>query len=195
MGGARQAGGLLCRVACLATHPDARKARVVAHRKRASRTVTLIAPVVFLLFLLGMWWVIVTFSGIESWRLPSPAQTWQRALTLAVGSSFWNKTLVTSGEAIAGSVLGALVALPLAYLIYRSPLVSAAVEPFLGATQALPAIALAPLLVFGSATVFGRSLHSVRFSFSSRFSSLQWWVYGISILTFSRPPSWMEHRA
>lgn len=119
----------------------------MAHRKRVSRTVTLIAPVVFLLFLLGMWWVTVSFSGIESWRLPSPAQTWQRALTLATGSSFWNKTLVTSGEAIAGSVLGALVALPLAYLIYRSPLVSAAVEPFLGATQALPAIALAPLLV------------------------------------------------
>ena len=39
------------------------------------------------------------------------------------------------------------VALPSAYAIYRSRLLAAAVEPFLGATQALPAIAIAPILV------------------------------------------------
>ena len=54
---------------------------------------------------------------------------------------------VTALEAVAGALLGTLVAIPLAWGIYHSELARAALEPFLGATQAIPAIALAPLLV------------------------------------------------
>jgi NitT/TauT family transport system permease protein len=59
----------------------------------------------------------------------------------------WSYLQVTFVEALGGCFVGALVALPLAVLITHSRLVSAAVTPYLGATQAIPAIALAPLLV------------------------------------------------
>lgn len=119
----------------------------MARRARPSRRTALIAPIVLLIVLLAGWWATTSFTGIESWRLPSPGTTWTRALEMAALPSFWSKAALTALEALAGSIVGALVALPLAYLVYRSPIVSAAVEPFLGATQALPAIALAPLLV------------------------------------------------
>lgn len=119
----------------------------MALRHRPSRRTTILAPAALLVVLLAGWWATTSFTGIESWRLPSPGDTWDRALAMATGTSLWRMTAVTAIEALAGSVVGAAVALPLAYLVYRSPLVSAAVEPFLGATQALPAIALAPLLV------------------------------------------------
>ena len=61
--------------------------------------------------------------------------------------STWHKVQVTGAEAVAGCLLGSVVALPSAYVIYRSRILAAAVEPFLGATQALPAIAIAPILV------------------------------------------------
>ena len=119
----------------------------MARRHRLRRRTVVVAPIVFLLILLAGWWATTSLTGIESWRLPSPADTWTRFIAMAAQGSLWRRTAVTATEALAGSLLGALVALPLAYLIYRSPIVSAAVEPFLGATQALPAIAIAPLLV------------------------------------------------
>jgi NitT/TauT family transport system permease protein len=60
---------------------------------------------------------------------------------------YWSYVALTVVEALGGVVLGVAVALPLAVLIHWSEWVSAAVNPFLGATQAIPAIALAPLLV------------------------------------------------
>ncbi|MCH8612135.1 ABC transporter permease subunit [Arsenicicoccus dermatophilus] len=50
-------------------------------------------------------------------------------------------------ESAGGCVLGTIVAVPLAVLVHRSGWVGAAVAPYLAASQAIPAIALAPLLV------------------------------------------------
>ncbi len=108
---------------------------------------TVVAPIVFLTICLAAWWAATSLTGIESWRLPSPADTWNRAQALLSQASIWKRVGITATEALIGSALGAVIALPLAYIIYRSRLIQAAVEPFLGATQALPAIALAPLLV------------------------------------------------
>lgn len=119
----------------------------MARRRTASKRTTIIAPLVLLVVLVAGWWATTSFTGIEAWRLPSPRDTWDRGVAMTMSTSIWRMAAVTAIEALAGSIVGALVALPLAYLVYRSPLVSAAVEPFLGATQALPAIALAPLLV------------------------------------------------
>jgi NitT/TauT family transport system permease protein len=56
-------------------------------------------------------------------------------------------TLVTVGEAFAGCIAAALIALPIGYAMARLPLLSAALQPFLAASQAVPAVAIAPLLV------------------------------------------------
>lgn len=46
-----------------------------------------------------------------------------------------------------GSVLGLAVALPLGYAVAHFPVIAAAINPYLAASQAIPAVALAPLLV------------------------------------------------
>ncbi len=46
-----------------------------------------------------------------------------------------------------GSLLGLAVALPLGYIVAHFPFASAAISPYLAASQAVPAVALAPLLV------------------------------------------------
>ncbi|MFC0602065.1 ABC transporter permease [Streptomyces palmae] len=51
----------------------------------------------------------------------------------------------TATEALAGGGLGLAVALPLGYLIARSKIAAAALQPYIAATQAMPAVALAPL--------------------------------------------------
>jgi len=104
-----------------------------------------VAPSVFAVVLVGLWWL--ASGAVPRFMLPDPASVLGKlahAVTSPAWYAFFGTTLV---EALGGCVLGAVVALPLAVLVHRSPVASAAVNPFLGATQAIPAIALAPLLV------------------------------------------------
>lgn len=93
-------------------------------------------------------WQLVTQAGVvNAFLLPAP---------LDVGRSFWlsltnglltSYAMQTLKESLAGFVLGAVIALPLGYAIARSPLLARASQPYLAASQALPAVAIAPLLV------------------------------------------------
>ncbi len=103
-----------------------------------------LAPVSLgVLLLLG--WLLTAGQG--SVLLPTPMAVLARLVTDLSDPAYWAYVGVTLAEAFGGAVLGIAVALPLAVLIHRSPWAAAAVHPFLGATQAIPAIALAPLLV------------------------------------------------
>ena len=119
----------------------------MATRNKPRGTLTVAAPIIFLALLLAGWWLSTALTGIEAWRLPNPMSVISKGSVILALPSTWHKVAVTGAEAVAGCLLGSLVALPSAYVIYRSRLLAAAVEPFLGATQALPAIAVAPILV------------------------------------------------
>ncbi len=86
-------------------------------------------------------------AGGGSVLLPTPGAVAARLVTDLTDPRYWGYLLVTLAEAVGGALLGAAVALPTAIGIHRSRWAAAAVHPFLGATQAIPAIALAPLLV------------------------------------------------
>ncbi len=93
-------------------------------------------------------WQLVAQSGmVNAFLLPAP---------LDVARSFWlslsdgllvKNAMQTLIESLAGFALGAVVALPLGYAIARSPLLARATQPYLAASQAMPAVAIAPLLV------------------------------------------------
>ena len=120
---------------------------VVASRNKPRGTLAVAAPIIFLALLLAGWWLSTTLTGIEAWRLPTPQSVVAKGRLVLALPMTWERVRITGAEAIAGCLLGSAVALPSAYAIYRSRLLAAAVEPFLGATQALPAIAIAPILV------------------------------------------------
>ncbi len=104
------------------------------------------APLLFGALAVAGWWA-ATRGGVSSLLLPSPSAVVERLVTELGNAEFWGYVRVTLLEAVGGCVLGTAVALPLAIGIHRSRWAAAAVTPFLGATQAIPAIALAPLLV------------------------------------------------
>jgi NitT/TauT family transport system permease protein len=103
-----------------------------------------IAPILLGVLLVAGWAVL---AGPGTILLPTPARVVASLVASLVDPGFWGYVAVTVVEALGGVLLGVAVALPLAVLIHWSEWVSAAVNPFLGATQAIPAIALAPLLV------------------------------------------------
>ncbi len=93
-------------------------------------------------------WQFVTQAGlVATFLLPAPldvARSFWLSLSDGLLTSYAMQTLI---ESLAGFVLGAVVALPLGYAIARSPLLARAFQPYLAASQALPAVAIAPLLV------------------------------------------------
>ncbi len=102
-----------------------------------------LALVVFLLF----WELLVSWRHYPAFILPSPVRVWDRFLMLMAGGVLWTNALVTLGEVLAGLALGLVAALVLGYGLAKSPLLERILSPYIVASQAVPVVAIAPLLV------------------------------------------------
>jgi NitT/TauT family transport system permease protein len=95
---------------------------------------------------LSLWTFIVRISHLPPYILPTPGQVWARLHTLG-GSILLQHTLITLGEVLAGLSLGMIVAFSLGYLLSQSTLLERVLAPYLVASQSIPIVAIAPLLV------------------------------------------------
>lgn len=111
------------------------------------RIVRRLAPWVLGVGLLACWYGWVTLTAPSPVILPGPDAVWAAFVTQLTTPTFWPFFTQTVLESLGGCLLGALVGLPLGIVIHRWSWFNAAVSPFLGASQAIPAIALAPVLV------------------------------------------------
>jgi NitT/TauT family transport system permease protein len=101
---------------------------------------------------LALWEAVVRLNHFPAFILPLPGQVWQRFwLVLGSGDLAWHAG-VTLSEVLGGLGLGLLVATTIGYLIAKSPGIERALTPYIVASQAVPIVAIAPLLViwFGS---------------------------------------------
>lgn len=102
-------------------------------------------PLLAILVLLGIWELYVKASGVSSLVLPSPidvARTlWDDRGTL------WHNLEPTATELLLGIPLGAAVGLAAAVTLHFSGMVREASYPLLVASQAIPVVILAPLIV------------------------------------------------
>ena len=105
-----------------------------------------LGPVSLLAGLLA-WQAAADLSTLPSFILPSPADVWMRFLRAAADGSLLRNTLVTLLEILTGLLAGVLAATVLGYLVAKSRLLENLLSPYLVASQAVPLVAIAPLLV------------------------------------------------
>lgn len=108
--------------------------------------VTALSPVLVGVIALLVWQLITQSGAITAYLLPAPAQVAHSFIVGLQSGMFAHYGATTLVESLVGFALGAAVALPLGYGIARSHTLAAALEPYLAASQAIPAVALAPLL-------------------------------------------------
>ena len=96
---------------------------------------------------LAAWLLVVKLGNYPGFILPTPVAVWARFLRAASDGSLLRHTVVTLGEVLAGLGLGVSVASVLGYLLARSRTVERLLSPYIVASQAVPIVALAPLLV------------------------------------------------
>lgn len=111
----------------------------------------LLIPLGIALFI-GLWAGVVHVTDYPAFILPAPATVGAKFLQTLADGTLWRHAQATLLEMLGGLLLGLSTATVLGYLLAKSPLVERLVGPYIIASQAIPAVALAPLLIiwFGS---------------------------------------------
>ncbi len=99
-----------------------------------------------LILLLLSWQAVIIVAEYPAFILPGPLDVLHQFRIVLGDGRLLRHTLITLGEAIPGLCIGAIIAMPLGYLLAKSPLASKLISPYLIASQAIPIIAVAPLL-------------------------------------------------
>lgn len=115
--------------------------RIAASRLR------FLAPIAFGGLLLVLWQLASSLGLVSRQLLPAPAELAARFAAEIGRGRLAAFAAVTMQEALLGSLFAVCVAVPLGYAIARVRWVGLAVSPYVAASQAIPAIAIAPLLV------------------------------------------------
>ena len=97
--------------------------------------------------MLLIWQLINWYSGLPSFILPSPAQVAIRFAQAIADGSLIRNAMVTLVEVLVGLALGVAFATVLGYLLARSLHLERLLSPYIVASQSIPIVAIAPLLV------------------------------------------------
>jgi NitT/TauT family transport system permease protein len=113
-----------------------------------------IRPVKRLLFIalslivgLILWHLLSRLLELPAFILPGPGLVWARFLQSLNEGQLTRHFLVTLLEVLSGLCIGGLAASVLGYLLAKSPTLERLASPYLVASQSIPMVAIAPLLV------------------------------------------------
>src|SRR6266545_7157947 len=103
----------------------------------------------FLSLLMGLlvWYLITRYSGLPNFILPSPLSVWTRFLKAIRDGSLLYHASITLTEILLGLLVGILFATIVGYVLAKSRSLEKVLSPYLVASQAIPVVAIAPLLV------------------------------------------------
>jgi NitT/TauT family transport system permease protein len=120
--------------------PDRRSTRRGAH------TGLILLPFTVSLAIL-VWYLVVWLGELQPFILPTPGLVMQRFLQVLGNGTLLRHFWVTLGEVLAGLALGALAAIVTGYPLAKSRRLERLLAPYIVASQSVPVVAIAPLLV------------------------------------------------
>ncbi|OGO04422.1 MAG: ABC transporter permease [Chloroflexi bacterium RBG_13_56_8] len=118
-------------------------------KRRQNHTITwqhAFVPLALVAFII-LWELVVSWRHYPAFFLPTPRRVVARFLVALQEGSLQAHTLVTLREVFLGLALGLSVATTLGYALAKSRTLERILSPYIVASQAIPIVALAPLLV------------------------------------------------
>ena len=94
-----------------------------------------------------IWYLLTQFGSFPAYILPTPQMVWQKFLQALHNGSLMRHSLITLGEVLFGLALGVTLATVQGYFLAKSLLVERLLSPYIVASQSVPIVAIAPLLV------------------------------------------------
>ncbi|HEY7463865.1 MAG TPA: ABC transporter permease [Candidatus Limnocylindria bacterium] len=106
----------------------------------------LVTAVISLAVFLAAWKLLTGLTGTPDYILPAPEAVGERAVR-AIGSGIlWEHLWATLSEVVLGFALGAVAAGAIGVALGKSVVIERVLSPYIVAAQAVPVLALAPLL-------------------------------------------------
>jgi NitT/TauT family transport system permease protein len=103
--------------------------------------------IVSILGALVIWGLGVKWGKPPAFLLPAPAAVWQKFISVVKDGSLLYNASITFYEVMMGLFFGSLTATFLGYALAKSTILEKLLSPYLVASQAIPMVAIAPLLV------------------------------------------------
>jgi NitT/TauT family transport system permease protein len=104
------------------------------------------AALVSLVAFLVLWKVATLVGGYPDYILPAPEVVAERGARAIATGLLWEHTAATMVEIVLGFALGAISAIVVGVALGKSVLIERVLSPYIVAAQAVPILALAPLL-------------------------------------------------
>lgn len=115
--------------------------------KKQKRKITFFR-IFILLFLIGLWEFAADTSIIDPFLTSSPRRIIKCLLTFINNGTLFSHILISCYETILGFILGTLLGTLIAIILWWFPFVSKVLDPYLVVLNALPKVALAPIIIF-----------------------------------------------
>ncbi len=94
-----------------------------------------------------IWYLIARYGGFPAFILPSPGLVFTRFISALFEGRLAYHIAITLGEVLAGLAMGTTAATILGYLLAKSETFERLFAPYIVASQSIPIVAIAPLLV------------------------------------------------
>jgi len=94
-----------------------------------------------------IWYLIVWIGDIQPFILPTPDLIMSRFIRTLQDGSLYRHFWITLSEVLSGLLLGSVLATATGYLLAKSPPMERILSPYIVASQSVPIVAVAPLLV------------------------------------------------
>ncbi|WP_213739891.1 ABC transporter permease [Bradyrhizobium sp. dw_411] len=107
---------------------------------------SVLALAVFIILLL-LWTAYVSIAKLSPLVLPTPYRVWQSLVENTLNGQLPEHSVTTLTEIVLGFLLGSVVGIALGVITARSQLMREMLGPYILASQAMPKLALAPIMV------------------------------------------------
>lgn len=106
----------------------------------------MLSLVLFVAALVG-WELFVRVRGLPPLVLPGPGVVWRAVVEQVVDGGLWVHLWVTLAEVLLGFALGSVIGIGLGAAVAFSSRLGRVIRPYIVASQAMPKLALAPIMV------------------------------------------------
>jgi NitT/TauT family transport system permease protein len=122
--------------------------------KKEKRSIRIVQILIFLAFF-SLWEISSRQGWVNPLLFSSPVKIWTLFLEKATDGTLFTHVAVTLGETILGFILGTFLGTLIAAVLWWSPFLSKVMDPYLVILNAMPKVALGPILIVAIGPNFG----------------------------------------
>lgn len=128
-------------------NPSYEHEQYIKNVKRKKRNIV-ITRIIILIAIFALWEIAGDLNWIDPFLTSTPSRMWKCLVKIYSEGTLFRHILITCYETILGFLLGTILGTIIAVLLWCSDFASKVMDPYLVVLNALPKVALAPIIIF-----------------------------------------------